>query len=63
MTQPFTRIAALIFFAMALIHVYRTVTHFQLVIGSHVIPIWLSYFGAVIPAFLAILLLQESRKA
>jgi len=56
-------IAALIFFAMALLHVYRVFTQFQIILGSHTIPLWVSYFGIVIPALLAILLLRESRAA
>jgi len=54
-------IAALIFFAMALLHVYRVFTQFQIIVGSHTIPVWISYFGIVIPALLAILLLRENR--
>ena len=63
MTRPFTLISALVFFAVALLHVYRIFTHFQVVLGSHTIPLWFSYFGAVIPALLAILLLRESKAA
>jgi len=61
MSKPFTMIAALVFFAIALVHVYRIFTHFQVIIGSHEIPLWVSYFGVVIPALIAILLLRESR--
>jgi hypothetical protein len=61
MSRPITTISALIFFAMALVHVYRVFTHFQIIVGSHSIPMWISYFGIVIPALLAILLLRESR--
>jgi len=60
-SRPITTIAALIFFCMALVHVYRLFTHFQVILGSHTIPMWWSYFGVVIPALLAILLLRESR--
>jgi len=60
-SRPFTMIAALIFFGMALLHVYRVFTKFQIIIGSHTIPLWISYFGIVIPALLAILLLRENR--
>ena len=63
MSKPFTMIAALIFFAVALLHVYRIFTHFQVVLGSHEIPLWVSYFGVVIPALIAVLLLRESRAA
>jgi protein-S-isoprenylcysteine O-methyltransferase Ste14 len=61
MGRPFTMIAALIFFVVALLHLYRIFTHFQIIIGSHVIPQWFSYFGLVIPALIAILLLRENR--
>jgi hypothetical protein len=63
MTRPFTLISALVFFAVALLHVYRIFTHFQVVLGSHAMPMWFSYFGVVIPALLAILLLRESKTA
>lgn len=63
MARPFTMIAALIFFCVALLHLYRIFTHFQVIIGSHVIPQWVSYFGLVIPALLAILLIRENRGA
>lgn len=61
MTKPFTMIAAVIFFAMAIIHAYRIYTHFQVVLGSHNIPIWVSYFGIVIPGLIGIMLLRESK--
>ena len=60
-SRPFTMIAALVFFCIALAHVYRIFTHFQIIIGSHTIPLWFSYFGVVIPALIAILLLRENR--
>jgi hypothetical protein len=56
-------IAALVFFAIALVHVYRVFTHFQIIVGSHEIPQWFSYFGIGIPALLAILLLRENKAA
>jgi hypothetical protein len=54
-------IAALVFFCIALAHLYRIFTHFQIIIGSHTIPQWFSYFGLVIPALIAILLLRENK--
>jgi hypothetical protein len=60
-SRPFTMIAALLFFCMALAHVYRIFTHFQIILGSHTIPLRWSYFGVVIPALIAILLLRENR--
>lgn len=61
MTRPFTRIAALIFAVIALIHVYRLFTDFQVVLGSHTIPMWVSYVGILIPGLLAVMLYRESR--
>ena len=59
--KPFTMLAAVIFGAMALIHAYRLVTHFQMVFGNHVIPLWASWVGIVIPGILAIMLYRESK--
>jgi hypothetical protein len=62
MTRPITTIAAIIFAAMALLHVYRLFTHFQVVLGSHVIPEAASYAAIVIAGALAIGLFREARR-
>ena len=61
MTRPFTWIASAIFALMALVHAYRLFTHFQLIIGSHTIPMSVSYAGVIIPAFLSWMLCREAR--
>ena len=61
MPRPFTWIASAFFALVALVHVYRLYTHFQVVIGSHVIPMWVSYLGVVIPAGLSWMLCREAR--
>jgi hypothetical protein len=61
MTKPFTLIAALIFAIVALLHIYRLFTYFQVILGSHVIPMWVSYVGVIIPGLLAVMLYRESR--
>ena len=61
MTKPFTLIASLIFAVVALVHIYRLIVHFQVVLGSHEIPMWVSYFGVLVPGLLAIMLYRESR--
>jgi hypothetical protein len=61
-TRPFTFIAALIFALMALVHVYRLITHFQVVIGSHSIPQSVSIAAIVITGGLAFGLFRESRR-
>ena len=60
-SRPFTMLAALIFLAMALIHAYRLMTHFQVVLGSHVIPMWVSWLGIIVPGILALMLFREAK--
>ena len=61
MTRPFTLIAALIFAFIAVIHVYRLFTDFQIIAGSHTIPMWVSYVGVVVPGLIAFMLFREAR--
>lgn len=62
MTKPFTRIAAIIFAIIALAHLYRLFTHFQLIVGSHTLPMWVSYAGVVVGVVLAWGLWRESKR-
>jgi uncharacterized membrane protein len=61
MTRPFTWIASAIFALIAIAHLYRLFTHFQIILGSHSIPEWVSYVGVVIPAVLSWMLCREAR--
>jgi hypothetical protein len=63
MSKPFTWIASAILALVALIHLYRMLSHFRVVIGSHVIPQWVSILGFVIPAILSWMLCREARGA
>ena len=60
-TRPFTLIAAIIFALMALVHIYRLFTDFQIVAGSHTIPMWASIVAIAVTGILAIGLFRESR--
>ena len=60
--RPFTLIASLIFALMAAVHVIRLVTGFQVIAGSHAIPMWVSWVGILVPALLAWGLYRESRR-
>ena len=62
MTRPFTLIAAIIFTAMALLHAYRLVTNFQIIAGSHVIPLSASIAAIVVTVALAFGLFREARR-
>jgi hypothetical protein len=60
-SRPFTWIASGVFAIVALCHLYRVVTNMQLIIGSHSIPMWVSYGGIVVPALLSWMLCREAR--
>ena len=60
--KPVTTIAAIIFLIMAIVHAYRLATHFQFVVGSHVIPMWVSWAGLIVPLLLAWGLLRGARR-
>jgi hypothetical protein len=60
--RPFTLVAAIVFGLMALVHAYRLVTHFQLIIGSHVISEAVSWAGMVIAAVLSFGLFREAMR-
>ncbi len=60
-SRPFTTVAAIIFGLMALLHLYRLFTHFQIIAGSHPIPLWASYVAIVVAGLLSWGLFRESR--
>lgn len=60
--KPFTTIAAVIFGLMALLHAYRLVTHFQVIVGSHTIPQAVSWIGVIVAAVLSYGLFKEARR-
>ena len=62
-SRPFTWIAAALFALAAIVHIVRIFTHFQVVIGTHVIPMWCSYVAIVVAAFLSWMLCREARGA
>ena len=59
--KPFTTIAAAIFALMALLHVYRLFTHFQVILGSHTIPQAVSWVGIVVAGGLSVMLFKEAK--
>ncbi len=60
--KPFTLLAAAIFAVMALIHIYRIATNFQIIIGSHSLPMSISYLAIVVTGVLAVTLYRESQR-
>jgi len=62
MARPFTTIAAVLFGLAALVHAYRLVTHFQVVLGSHTISQGLSWVAVIVATVLSYGLFREARR-
>jgi hypothetical protein len=60
--KPFTLIAVLVFAIVALVHVVRLFTHFQVIIGSHTIPMWASWAGLVLAGVMAVMVWRENSR-
>ena len=60
--KPFTTLAILIFALIALLHLYRLVRHFEVVVQGMVVPQWVSLVAVVVTAGLALMLWRESRR-
>jgi hypothetical protein len=60
MKKPFTRIGSVIFGIVAVVHLLRLVLGFSMIIGGFALPLWVSFFGFLIPSALAILLWLEA---
>lgn len=61
--KPFTKIAALFFGVGALLHIYRLITQFQVIIGSHAIPVMASIVIVILGLIMCIGLWKESKNA
>ncbi len=59
--KPFTKISSVLFGIIALIHLLRLVTHFQVSVFNIEIPIWLNVAGVIIASLLSLGLWKESK--
>jgi hypothetical protein len=62
-SKPFTWIVAALLALAAIVHIVRLFTHFQIIVGTHVIPTWCSYVAIAVAAFLSWMLCREARGA
>ena len=60
--KPFTTIATVIFALVALVHILRVFSGWEVTVGGKAVPMWASVAGLVIAAGLAVMLLREARK-
>ena len=57
------RVAAAIFGLVCFAHLVRLVLRFQIMLGSHPVPVWMNGIGFVVSGFLAYWLWRLSRRA
>ena len=60
--RPFTLIAAVLFALMAVVHVYRLATDFQIIVGTHSMPISASWVAVAFLGLMSFMLFKESRR-
>jgi hypothetical protein len=53
--QHFSRLAAVVFAIVALVHLFRAIAGLEIVIAGMLIPVWLSWVAAIVAGFLAYL--------
>jgi hypothetical protein len=56
-----TLLAIIIFTIVAVAHLLRLVDGTQIVVGSTIIPMWVSFVGVLVPGLIAFLLWKETR--
>jgi hypothetical protein len=60
--KPFTMLAVVIFALIALVHLFRLIWGFEVVVSGTMVPQRVSVPGLIIAAGLALMLWQESRR-
>jgi len=62
MTKPFTLIAAALFLLMALVHLYRLISGFPIVVAGNEVGQGVSVVALVVTALLSFGLFREARR-
>ena len=60
--RPFTTLAILLFALIALAHLYRLISPFDVVVHGTALPQWISAVGLIAAGGLAVMLWRESRR-
>ena len=60
--KPVTTIVVLLLIAISIAHLLRLIFQGEIIIGGFHIPVWLSIFGCIVPAILALMLWRENRE-
>ena len=54
--------SGVIFAAVAVAHLVRLITGFEIVVGGFIVPVWVSFLGALIAALLAVWMAVATRR-
>ena len=60
--KPFTTLAAIVLGIVALVHLYRLVRPFDIVVAGWPAPPWVSIVGLIVAGVLSIMRWRESRR-
>jgi len=60
--KPFTTLASIFLALIALVHLYRVIRPFEVVVGGTQIPGWASIVGLVVAGGLSIMVWREMRR-
>jgi hypothetical protein len=60
--KVFTTLAVLLLALIALVHLYRLVSPFEVVVHGTVVPQWISAVGLIVAGTLAVMVWRESRQ-
>ena len=60
--KTFTTIAVAVFALVAFVHILRLILGWEITVNHSIIPMWVSFLGLVIAAFLAWMLWLENRR-
>jgi len=58
--KPFTTLAVVLFALIAVVHLFRLIWGFEVVVSGIVVPQWVSLPGVIVAAGLAVMLWREA---
>lgn len=59
--KPFTNLAIVVLGVVALVHLYRLVRPFEIIVAGGEVPQWISVVGLIVAGGLSFMLWRESR--
>ncbi len=57
----FTCIGAIFFILIGIIHLLRIMYGVEVMAGTYVVPMWMSYFGFIVPILIGIMIFKEMK--